>query len=86
MSKRDLDKTLRCICHHGKILLRGLGRTAYSAMVAGLLGMAVMAFAAIPGEQGYAAVQDFVAGTATAMMAMICIYCSGCHCRRKERK
>lgn len=82
---KKIERIARCVLHHGKILVRGLGRTAYSAMVAGLLGMAVMAFLAIPGEQGYGAVCRFLLGAATALVAMYCIYCSGGHGRRANK-
>ena len=77
MKKRELKVILRSICRHGRILMRGMWRTVYSTLVAGLAALAVIAFAAIPGEQGYVAVTDFIAAVSTMAVALVCIYCLG---------
>lgn len=84
MNKKDINKVTRCAYRHGKILLRGLIRTLYGALTAGLAGVAVTTFAAIPMEGGYIAVCDFIAAVATMMVALCCIYDSGRLSRRKK--
>ncbi len=66
---------------HAGILARGLVRTLYGAMVAGLIGVAVYGFIKLGGETGYSAVMDFIASLATLVVALSNAYAMG----RKKR-
>lgn len=59
---------------HASILLRGLGRTLYGALIAGLFGIAFYGFASIANEDGYIAVFDFIASVATLAVAVCNMY------------
>lgn len=74
MNFTNLFKTVR---HHGKVLLRGLGRTIYGAVITGLFGTAVYGFVLIRGESGYAAVFDFVASISVLVIAFCNAYLLG---------
>ena len=60
---------------HASILLRGLGRTLYGALIAGMFGIAFYGFVA--NEDGYIAVFDFIASVATLVVAVCNMYCIG---------
>ena len=49
----------------------------YGALVAGLLAIAVYGFISIKGEAGYVAVFDFIASTATMLVALCNMYVMG---------
>ena len=68
---------LNAMKHHGKILLRGLGRTIYGAFITGLVGVAIYGFVLIQSETGYAAVFDFVASIAVLVIAFCNAYLLG---------
>lgn len=77
MEKVKFQKAVACVKFHANILLRGFGRTLYSMLIAGLFGSAVYGFVSIAHESGYAAVCDFIASTATLLVALCNMYCLG---------
>lgn len=80
--KRNFKEVMQLIGFHCAILLRGFARVLYGAAVAGLLGLAVYGFSAIPSEDGYVAVCDFMASIATLSVALTGMYAFGS--RRKR--
>ena len=62
---------------HATNLLRGLVRTIYGALIAGLFGIAFYGFVSIASEDGYIAVCDFIASVATLVVAVCNMYCIG---------
>ncbi len=70
---------------HGKILLRGLAKTLYGTMVAGLVGLSVYGFVMIPSEGGYTAVCEFVVASITLGMAVGAMYAFGGRRRKQGR-
>ena len=62
---------------HASNLLRGLARTLYGALIAGLFGIAFFGFVRIANEDGYVAVFDFVASVATLAVAICNMYYIG---------
>ena len=77
MEKVKFQKTVACIKFHANILLRGFGRTMYGVLIAGLIGSAIYGYITIANESGYAAVCDFIASTATLLVALCNMYCLG---------
>lgn len=77
MKKVDIKKVLKQVKFHVDILLRGLARTLYGALIAGLIAFAVYGFVLIKSEGGYAAVFDFIAACATLTVALINAYVLG---------
>ena len=73
----DYHKTLNWARHFGLTLLRGLGRTVYGALIAGLIGISIYGFIAIEAETGYIAVFDFIAACATLTVAVCNLYVMG---------
>ena len=74
---KDVKSVWDTICRHSKILARGIARTVYGAATAGLIGLAIYGIRAIPSEQGWTAVCDFVATTATLVVALASVYWQG---------
>lgn len=76
--KNKVSKVLNRIGFHGSILLRGLARTLYGAIITGLIAFAVYGFVMIQAEGGYAAVFDFIAACAILALALGNAYLLGC--------
>ena len=77
----SFKEVMQRIGFHSLVLLRGFTKTLYGALTAGLIGLSVGGFAAIPSEGGYAAVCDFVAAIAMLTVALTCMYVFGCRRR-----
>ena len=73
------------IAYHGKIILHGFAKVVYSTGVAGLIGLAVYGFAAIPSEGGYVAVCEFIASVVTMVLALTFMYAIGGSKKKKGR-
>lgn len=78
----NIQSVCKIIGRHCKILLKGFMRMVYGAATAGLIGLAVYGIRAIPSEQGWTAVCDFVATAATIGLALVSIYWQGCPRKR----
>ena len=77
MKKVNFDKVLKKAKFHADIMLRGLARTLYGSLIAGLIAFAVYGFVLIQKEGGYAAVFDFIAACATLTVALANAYVLG---------
>lgn len=77
MDKVKIRNTLANASYHASILLKGLTRTLYGALIAGLFGFAFFGFVSIANEDGYVAVFDFVASVATLAVAVCNMYYIG---------
>lgn len=75
--KMNIQKTYKKAKFHIDILLSGLARTLYGALIAGLIGFAVYGFVLIKSEGGYAAVFDFIASCAILVVALANAYALG---------
>lgn len=73
----DFRKGMACAKHFGTTVLRGLARTLYGALIAGLIGVSIYGFIAIKAESGYIAVFDFIAACATMIVALCNLYVMG---------
>lgn len=71
------SNVLEQIKFHSGILLKGLIRTIYGALIAGLIGISIYGFIVIEGETGYLAVFDFIAACATMTVAVCNLYLMG---------
>jgi hypothetical protein len=85
MKKDNFEKALKQVKFHAGILLRGLARTLYGTINAGLIAFAIYGFVITKSEGGYAAVFDFVASCAVLMIALVNIYLLGCKKRGAKR-
>lgn len=85
MKKFDFRDFLDGIRFHGGILVRGMGRTLYGALIAGLIGISLYGFFGIRNEAGYIAVFDFIAACATLTVALCNVYLLGV-VRKKGKK
>lgn len=85
MEKVDVKRVLETANFHAKIICRGFARTAYGALVAGLIGISVYGFICISSENGYSAVCEFVASCATLAVALSNVYFMG-RSRKKQGK
>lgn len=83
----NVKKLLGLIGHHARVLFTGLTRMIYGTLTAGTFAVAVYGFLAIPNEDGYTAVIDFVASVASLVVAVTCMYAMGINHKVKvERK
>lgn len=85
MKKVDMKKVLKQVKFHASVVVRGLGRTLYGALIAGLIAFAVYGFVLIKSEGGYAAVFDFIASCATLIVALANAYVLGCKKRGSKK-
>ena len=77
MRNVNFKKALKQVKFHADIMLRGLARTLYGALIAGLIAFAVYGFVLIKSEGGYAAVFDFIAACAMLLLALANAYLLG---------
>lgn len=81
----SVKRMAKIVAFHGKILGKGFARMLCGMFTAGLLAVAVYAFAAIPSEGGYVAVSEFIAAVAAAVVAACCIYIMGGNPQKKGK-
>ena len=77
MSNVNFGKVLKQVKFHAGVVARGLARTLYGTVVAGLIAVAIYGFILIKSEGGYAAVFDFIAACATLVVALANAYVLG---------
>lgn len=77
MRNVNFKKVMKQAKAHADIMLRGLARTLYGALIAGLIAFAVYGFVLIKSENGYVAVFDFIAACATLILALANAYLLG---------
>lgn len=77
MKKFNFDKFAKQAKFHFGLLARGLARTLYGTLIAGMIAVAIYGFILIDSETGYAAVFDFVASVATLIVALANAYVLG---------
>lgn len=77
MKKVSFMKVLKQAKFHTDALLRGLARTLYGCLIAGMIAFAVYGFVMIKAESGYAAVFDFIAAFALLTLALANAYLLG---------
>jgi hypothetical protein len=81
MKKINYEKLLQEVQAHALTMLRGLVRTIYGTLVAGLAWIAISGFVRVDCQSGYCAVLNFVGSCATLAVAMSNVYVIG----RKRR-
>ena len=67
----------RAIGIHGKVLWKGFIRMMFGALTAGLFALAIYGFVMVSTEGGWNAVCEFIAATATTVVALNCMYAQG---------
>lgn len=77
MKNVNFKKVMKQVKFHTDILLRGLARTLYGTVIAGLMAFAVYGFVLIKSEGGYTAVFDFIAACAMLILALANAYMLG---------
>lgn len=77
MDAVQIKKACKAFKFHTKIAWRGFYRTAYGALVAGLVAMAIHGFVSVTTETGWTAVCDFIASCATLIVALSNMYLMG---------
>ena len=73
----DISKYLKVAAHHAKVLFTGFKRMIFGAATAGAFAMAGYGFIAIPAEDGYVAVCEFIMAVMTLGVALACMYAQG---------
>lgn len=77
MNNVDFRRGMKKLKAHAEIMLRGLARTLYGTVIAGLIAFAIYGFVLIKSEGGYTAVFDFIAACATLILALANAYMLG---------
>ena len=77
MEAVQIKKAWKTFKFHAKVAWRGFCRTAYGALIAGLMSMAICGFVSLSVETGWVAVLDFVASCATLLVALSNMYMMG---------
>lgn len=62
------------IGYHARVMFTGFLNAVYGALTAGLVGLSIYGFYAIPSEGGYFAVCEFLLAIATMLIALSCMY------------
>jgi hypothetical protein len=86
MKKFNFRNFMEAVAFHGSIFVRGIGRTLYGAVIAGLFGISIYGFISIQSEAGYTAVFDFITAIATLTVAMCSVYLLGVNKKRGGKK
>lgn len=81
----SFKEVMQLIGYHCMVMLMGFAKVLYGATVAGLIVLAIYGFRAIPSEDGYIAVLDFIAAIATLVVALCCMYSFGGRKKKKGR-
>lgn len=77
MEAVQIKKALQAFKFHARIAWRGFYKTAYGALIAGLIAFAVYGFVSVTNESGWTAVCDFIASCATLVIALGNMYLMG---------
>lgn len=77
MSKINFRLIYEEVKFHWNIIVRGIGRMLYGAIIAILLGVSIYGFAVTKDESGYIAVCDFIASVCTLVLAFCNVYAMG---------
>ena len=84
MKNMNLQNFMKQTKIHAYTFVRGIGRTIYGAFISSLVAVAIYGFTLIKGENGYAAVFDFVASCSLLILALCNMYLLGA--KRKAGK
>ena len=85
MKTAILKDVFNKVLSHVGVLVRGLIRTVYGALNAGLIAFSIYGFVAIGQEDGYAAVFDFIASVCVLAIALVNAYLLGGKKRGKKK-
>ena len=77
MKQVNFAKAMDQVKFHTQTFARGIVRTIYGSLVAGLLAVSIYGFAMVGSESGYIAVCDFIASCATLVVALCNMYVMG---------
>lgn len=80
-----LKDAFRKVLFHAGLLAKGLARSLYGTLIAGMIAFAIYGFVLIGTEDGYAAVFDFVASCAVLLIALANAYVLGSKKRGKRK-
>lgn len=86
MKEFNFGNVLEQVKFHVGIMVRGIGRTLYGALIGGLIAVAVYGYVQIQSESGYLAVFDFIAASATLAIALCNVYLMGKRKKGKAKK
>ena len=86
MNKEQVKNVFAIIKAYSSILIRGMARIIYGAMVAGLFAMSAYGFISISSEDGWVAVCDFIATLAMLVIAFANVYVIGGGVCKRGRK
>lgn len=78
---KEVKKAAGFAVYHGMILLRGIAKMLYGAMMAAVIALIAEGFASVPTEGGYAAVSDFIFAVSLTVIALAGLYLFGCRKR-----
>lgn len=83
---KDFKRVVNAVKAHGRCLLKGFGRMVFGAATAGLIAISVYGFVMVTTETGWDAVSDFVASSASMVVALTCTYTMGGHVKKGAKR
>ena len=83
---KELKSAVNAIGIHCKILWKGFIRMMFGAATAGLFALAIYGFVMISSEGGWNAVCEFIAASATVVVALNCMYAQGAGKKKGAKK
>ena len=90
MESAQIKMTFANVKFHVRILWRGFLRTAYGALIAGLIAMAIYGFVSAQNEAGWEEVFDYIVSAVLLIEALGNMYFMGCrkngNARGKDRR
>lgn len=83
---KNFKSVVNAVKAHGRCLLKGFGRMVFGAATAGLIAISVYGFVMVTTETGWDAVSDFVASSASMVVALTCTYTMGGHVKKGAKR
>ena len=84
--KIDSKKISRAVVFHTRILLKGFVKILCGAFITAVIAVGVYGFISVPGEDGYAAVCDFLISAALVLVALCGMYLMGGRGKKVAKK
>ena len=83
---KDFKRMVNAVKAHVRCLLNGFGRMVFGAATAGLIAISIYGFVMVTTETGWTAVSDFVASSASMVVALSCTYAMGGHIKKGAKR
>ena len=83
---KNFKSVVNTVKAHGKCMLKGFARMVFGAATAGLIAVSIYGFVMVTTETGWNAVSDFVASSASMLVALSFTYAMGGHAKKGAKR